>query len=56
MKGAQITLDFTIRFEDLTFGNLLGQGAYGKVFAGEWQFNPSPLNNMPLRISARRPK
>jgi serine/threonine protein kinase len=33
-------LDFTIRFEDLTFGKLLGQGAYGKVFAGEWKFNP----------------
>jgi serine/threonine protein kinase len=33
-------LDFTIRFEDLRFGKLLGQGAYGEVFAGEWKFNP----------------
>ena len=40
MKGAQITLNFTIRYIDLTFGDQLGQGAYGKVFAGEWKFNP----------------
>ena len=38
-SGSQVLLDFNIRFEDLTFGDLLGQGAYGKVFAGEWQFN-----------------
>ena len=38
-SGSQVLLDFNIRFEDLTFGDLLGQGAYGKVFAGEWEFN-----------------
>jgi serine/threonine protein kinase len=38
-SGGQVTLDFTIRFTDLTFGDLLGQGGYGKVFAGEWKFN-----------------
>ncbi|MBS0351130.1 MAG: hypothetical protein JSR33_08095, partial [Proteobacteria bacterium] len=32
-SGGQVTLDFTIRFTDLTFGALLGQGGYGKVFA-----------------------
>ncbi|MBS0351037.1 MAG: protein kinase [Proteobacteria bacterium] len=37
--SGQMLLDFTIRFEDLTFGDLLGQGAYGKVFSGEWEFN-----------------
>ncbi|MBS0351103.1 MAG: protein kinase [Proteobacteria bacterium] len=43
-SGLRVTvdfkLDFTIRFEDLTLGKLLGQGGYGKVFAGEWKFNP----------------
>ena len=38
-SSGQVLLDFTIRFTDLTFGDLLGQGAYGKVFAGEWKFN-----------------
>ncbi|MBS0351026.1 MAG: protein kinase [Proteobacteria bacterium] len=38
-SGGQILLDFTIRFTDLSFGDLLGQGGYGKVFAGEWKFN-----------------
>ena len=37
--GGQVTLDFTIHFEDLTVGDELGRGAYGRVFAGEWQFN-----------------
>ncbi len=37
--GGQVLLDFTIQFTDLTFGALLGQGGYGKVFAGEWKFN-----------------
>lgn len=37
--SGQVLLDFTIRFTDLTFGALLGQGGYGKVFAGEWKFN-----------------
>ena len=38
-SSGQMLLDFAVRFTDLTFGDLLGQGAYGKVFAGEWQFN-----------------
>ncbi|MBS0351193.1 MAG: hypothetical protein JSR33_08425, partial [Proteobacteria bacterium] len=38
-SDGQVLLDFTIRFTDLTFGALLGQGGYGKVFAGEWKFN-----------------
>ncbi|MBS0350626.1 MAG: protein kinase [Proteobacteria bacterium] len=38
-SGGQVTLDFTIRFTDLTFSALLGQGGYGKVFGGEWKFN-----------------
>ena len=38
-QPGEVLLNFTIRFEDLTFGDLLGQGAYGKVLAGEWQFN-----------------
>ncbi len=40
LTGGQVTLDFTVRFEDLTFGRVLGQGGYGKVFEGEWKFNP----------------
>ena len=32
------SINYSIRFADLTFGDLLGQGAYGKVFAGKWQF------------------
>ena len=38
-SGGQILLDFTICFTDLTFGDPLGQGSYGKVFAGKWKFN-----------------
>ncbi|MBS0352059.1 MAG: protein kinase [Proteobacteria bacterium] len=38
-SGGQMTLDFSIHFKDLTIGKLLGQGGYGKVYAGEWQFN-----------------
>lgn len=38
--SSQVLLDFAIRFEDLTLGDLLGQGGYGKVYAGEWKFNP----------------
>ena len=38
-SDTEVTLNFSIRFTDLTFGDLLGQGAYGKVFAGEWEFN-----------------
>ena len=38
-SSGQVTLDFTIQFSDLTFGALLGQGGYGKVYAGEWKFN-----------------
>lgn len=37
--GGQVMLDFSIRFEDLTFGDLLGQGGYGKVYVGKWKFN-----------------
>ena len=38
---SQVTLDFKINFKDLTFSesDLLGQGGYGKVYKGEWQFN-----------------
>ena len=36
--GGQVTLDFTIHFEDLTLGDELGRGAYGKVSKGVWQF------------------
>ena len=33
------SINYSICFADLTFGDLLGQGAYGKVSKGEWQFN-----------------
>lgn len=40
--GSQMTLDFKIRFEDLTFDKSkpLGEGGYGTVYLGEWKFNP----------------
>ncbi len=38
-QPGEVLLNFTIRFTDLRFGDLLGQGGYGKVFAGEWKFN-----------------
>ena len=37
-QPGEVLLDFTIRFEDLTFGDELGRGAYGKVSKGAWQF------------------
>src|SRR5262249_43071138 len=32
-----ITLDYTIAFDDLKFGEPLGQGAVGKVYRGEYK-------------------
>ncbi len=37
-QPGEVLLNFTIRFEDLTLGDELGRGAYGKVSKGVWQF------------------
>ncbi len=37
-QPGEVLLNFTIHFEDLTLGDELGRGAYGKVSKGVWQF------------------